>query len=660
MADTRKLVALQFEAGGGALQHLRDLQSETKKLIELRNQYVSALNKPMPIQQQFSTQQQAAGVSPIFHQWSVSTSQAPPIQQRMAPEHAEIAQRRSAAAEQAQAKGAAATDTLASSFGKASLAVGGAVAALKAMESGMRFAAQTINTFSNASLTAQQKQQRFLESLPVVGGAFSAAREFRGAVSGETEVGRQLIIKRQQEAMQIGLRGEAERGISALAMQNAEAQARHIAFSGQPGAGGLPGVGFRGFQQPGTARGTLLEQVQYGEARQLLPHETRIRQGEAEADAARIVRDKAASAVAKTEREVADLERRATPITGNAAEHGITDADRGITQQQRAANLAAERRGLAHAAASSNPYREATTRGQRAIRYAGAAVPGAGPLGIFAMDAMYGGDIFGTEQQPGRQLATPEGRRAQYSPITVGGVGARAGIGAAAGNQANLGMNAHDDLIALEKATRQMNEQNQLVQKRQTLEQQINALKDSQANAATKEAQQRENLLEKSRQELELLKQREQVAQTNAQRLGGMNRFERTQAVNALEQLQKTGVENAPQFLKDLASKVAPRTVGNLYEQAGEKSEDFKRLQRLAPGEYRDRLQDIRGRVDVREAQVGRAEDVNLQKNAEAFANKLAPLFVKMGDNINKIVDAKINEWVARQRLGNAAQPAGK
>jgi len=184
----------------------------------------------------------------------------------------------------------------------------------------------------------------------------------------------------------------------------------------------------------------------------------------------------------------------------------------------------------------------------------------------------------------------------------------------------------------------------------------INQEKD--ARRASVEALQREKELRTQLAEVTLreMQQRDAIAASQATRLGGMDDFASGRAIDALEQIQGLSpdqLRNASPFLLGEAQKVAPETLRKMQEEAGKDSPAQQRLRQIAPGEFRDNLDDIpkqaqdaadKQQIETRLNEREIREEVQQTINTKEIAESIVSL-------INKQIDLLRSEIAANNKM---------
>lgn len=127
---------------------------------------------------------------------------------------------------------------------------------------------------------------------------------------------------------------------------------------------------------------------------------------------------------------------------------------------------------------------------------------------------------------------------------------------------------------------------------------------------------------------LGVLEKREQTAADQARNLGLMGVDGRIMAQHAFQAVQQLGISNSPGELIAAARAFAPQTIDKQAEQAGIQFADVAR--QSAPGEYRDRLPDIRESVDEIRKQVTQIEGENIKQLGKEFADVIGSLEKKI------------------------------
>jgi hypothetical protein len=213
----------------------------------------------------------------------------------------------------------------------------------------------------------------------------------------------------------------------------------------------------------------------------------------------------------------------------------------------------------------------------------------------------------------------------------------------------NVGANLVNAQVLSQNAQRTAAEEelrrNEYVQQRTRYEQQ--SLELAQRESAVRRAN-----VDLARAELDTLRQREQTAAGNAQRLGGMNRVQYQLGRQALALYNRLGPENAPAELAGLARQFAGDHVRNREEQLGAERmrRDAVELRQLAPGQFRDTdLQEIRARVDAQQVRVGVQVRLDETVLAQEIAQQLGRVLREVRAQLRLDVDRAANDtWLGQ------------
>jgi hypothetical protein len=150
---------------------------------------------------------------------------------------------------------------------------------------------------------------------------------------------------------------------------------------------------------------------------------------------------------------------------------------------------------------------------------------------------------------------------------------------------------------------------------------------------------------------------REQVASSQAKSIAGLGIDGRMQAQVAFDIVKSIGVENATGSMLSQAEAAFPEELAKLKEEAGTRIIDTEGFRERAPGEYRDRLPDVRREAEEKRKQGTRDRGDDLSK----FENDLAKSFdgglEKLGDVMTSLIEkafAKF-ELMMSQRQNNGA-----
>lgn len=130
-----------------------------------------------------------------------------------------------------------------------------------------------------------------------------------------------------------------------------------------------------------------------------------------------------------------------------------------------------------------------------------------------------------------------------------------------------------------------------------------------------------------------------------AQRLGGMDRFGRADAVQSLEMLQRFGPDMLDPSQIAAASSIAPQTVAKILERSGRGSAEFSRLQTLAPA-------DFAGDPDALRRLAGEKRDEAAAKELE-LEKSLADTAVSAGRDLGALISKIMKEMTdaAREQI---------
>ena len=174
------------------------------------------------------------------------------------------------------------------------------------------------------------------------------------------------------------------------------------------------------------------------------------------------------------------------------------------------------------------------------------------------------------------------------------------------------------------------------------------AAAEKRQGSAGAERQLGEMRLESREARLGFLRQDIDVTRGTAQRLGGMNRFERQRGVQALEFVLQHGINNVPPEILAEARAVAPSKVSDLETQAGAASPEFQRLSKLAPEDVRVGNLAGAARTAGKEAEaiaVERQKIIDDFKKAEAESFKgIGKSFADLGTLIRQVLDEAITQ----------------
>jgi hypothetical protein len=175
-------------------------------------------------------------------------------------------------------------------------------------------------------------------------------------------------------------------------------------------------------------------------------------------------------------------------------------------------------------------------------------------------------------------------------------------------------------------------------QKQQQAAQQLAASREQEARSAYATGGLR---VQRLNAEAGILEGKADSAAAGATRLGGMDPFRRSEAVYALELLQRFGPDAIGPEMLAAAQSVAPQTVARLLQSRGERTGEFARLRQLAPAEYGD-VGSLRG-----EAAGLRDEAVKLQLELDKkLAEAAADAGEKLGDAVTKALEQAIDKAI--------------
>lgn len=149
------------------------------------------------------------------------------------------------------------------------------------------------------------------------------------------------------------------------------------------------------------------------------------------------------------------------------------------------------------------------------------------------------------------------------------------------------------------------------------------------------EAAQRQASINGLKEEIAMMKEREQRMSAGAQRLGMMNPIQRLQGMNALRMVQQAGAEgfmNLPDAVRQQAAGIAPGIVGRIAEQAGQRTEAFGMLRdggEFGPGREQN-LDQLRESIDRMADQLSTQELRNLQDTANTTLSAISSTLMEI------------------------------
>lgn len=163
----------------------------------------------------------------------------------------------------------------------------------------------------------------------------------------------------------------------------------------------------------------------------------------------------------------------------------------------------------------------------------------------------------------------------------------------------------------------------------------------------------RQARIAKMETELGQLQEREAKAREGSAGLAAMGVAGRMQGRLALQMLQQIGVEAAPPELQQQAAAIAPETVRDMQERAGQSF--VAEFRDIAPGEsrYRDDLESIQGQVNRKEFELRKARDTDVTSTAEEMGDVLEGLVNRMVDVFKARVES-IERGISEDRFREA------
>ena len=215
---------------------------------------------------------------------------------------------------------------------------------------------------------------------------------------------------------------------------------------------------------------------------------------------------------------------------------------------------------------------------------------------------------------------------------------------------------AGDELAEGQKAAQQSKALISLLSARHELEQRIKEEQQAGDAAAQTRNQLAQNGVKIAQEELSILRQREQLTTSSAQRLGAMNPFQRERAFQSLDIFKRLG-ERTPEAARRQAEEIAPDFVRAQYERFG--AAYTQRLNQAAPGQAPGQLEANRAAVDAKQKEVAQLSRIADQKFAEDISQRFADIFNRILANLEKRLTNEIAARIAGQRFGsaNAAAP---
>lgn len=176
-------------------------------------------------------------------------------------------------------------------------------------------------------------------------------------------------------------------------------------------------------------------------------------------------------------------------------------------------------------------------------------------------------------------------------------------------------------------------------QNRFALEEAINRQKGLGVTAAERESAVRKTGIDLAKNELELLKAKEQRLLSQAQQFGAMNPLERAASVQAALRIKQIGLDNVSPEEKALASRGFGSFVAKREQQQG--AAELKRLGVADMG-----LDVERGEVKEIQRQIGKVQTevrVNISLDEAALANRIAKVLEGWRDVFTSMIDAKFD-----------------
>jgi hypothetical protein len=172
-----------------------------------------------------------------------------------------------------------------------------------------------------------------------------------------------------------------------------------------------------------------------------------------------------------------------------------------------------------------------------------------------------------------------------------------------------------------------------------------------------KESAQRKVGIEYARTELEILRQREQIATSQARTLGGMSVVEREMALASAKLVKRHGLERLPPDVRARAKSLFPGTIGKMEEELGQR---FIGRARAVGGEfakeYEDEIPTIRAKVDRSELTVRNIIEVDEKKLAQAIRDAMQDWVKSVVTEATKAADNERRKREAAQQQQHNAQ----
>lgn len=170
---------------------------------------------------------------------------------------------------------------------------------------------------------------------------------------------------------------------------------------------------------------------------------------------------------------------------------------------------------------------------------------------------------------------------------------------------------------------------------------------------------QRENKLKELQVDSQLLAQRAQVAEGQAERIGRMGPLNRQFAIRAAKLFMETeDPDTIPDEFIAGAEQIIPETVRKKFAKKGDSTPELQWLRENAPNEYRDRMGEASRRAQAMEQQAVKLKfeiDETLQKEWDATINS-----DKFNEVLKKIVGAQLNLMLDKidvRQKANVVQP---